>query len=178
MILVSALSVALLGALAETTAQDATPAASPAATRAVDVVLRDVGGQEVGRATFAETPDDVVYIDVEVEGLAPGEHGIHVHAVGVCDPTGDMPFASAGGHYNPTGAAHGGPPAMGATGTPATWATSRSATTGRAGCRSSPTDSASTSWATPTAARWWSTPTGTTCRPTPPATAAAGSPAA
>ena len=117
-VLASALSVALLGALAETTAQDATPAASPAATGAVDVVLRDVGGQEVGRATFAETPDDAVSIDVEVEGLAPGEHGIHVHAVGVCDPAGDTPFASAGGHYNPTGAAHGGPPTVGAMGTP------------------------------------------------------------
>ena len=38
--------------------------------------------------------------------------------VGACDPAGDTPFASAAGHYNPTGAAHGGPPATGATGSP------------------------------------------------------------
>ena len=45
-----------------------------------------------------------------VEGLAEGEHGIHVHAIGVCDPTGEQPFISAGPHYNPTGGMHDGPP--------------------------------------------------------------------
>ena len=113
--LASALAVALLGAVAGTAAQGASPAASPAAGT-LDVVLRDADGREVGRGTLAEAADGAVSIEVEVEGLAPGEHGIHVHAVGACDPAGDPPFASAGGHYNPTGAAHGGPPAMGATG--------------------------------------------------------------
>ncbi len=114
----SALAIALLGplglGLSPTTAQEATPGA----LALVDVVLRDVDGQDVGLATFSETPDGEVSIGVSVEGLAPGEHGIHVHAIGVCDPTGDTPFASAGGHYNPTGAMHGGPP-DGAAGTPA-----------------------------------------------------------
>jgi superoxide dismutase, Cu-Zn family len=41
---------------------------------------------------------------VEARGLAPGLHGIHIHAVGRCDPP---DFASAQGHWNPAGRAHG-----------------------------------------------------------------------
>ncbi len=114
MSLASVLAVALLGPLAlgrgpGTVAQEASPAASPVEMQAVGVDLRDVDGQDVGTATVAETPGGQVSIGVSVEGLTPGEHGIHVHETGVCDPAGDRPFASAGGHYNPTGAAHGGP---------------------------------------------------------------------
>jgi Cu-Zn family superoxide dismutase len=50
-----------------------------------------------------------VTVSVTAEGIPPGEHGIHVHGVGVCDRSGSDPFASAGGHFNPTGAPHGGP---------------------------------------------------------------------
>lgn len=39
-----------------------------------------------------------------VQGLAPGQHGIHVHAVGRCE---GPDFASAGGHFNPAGRKHG-----------------------------------------------------------------------
>jgi Cu-Zn family superoxide dismutase len=90
--------------------QEGTPGAGPAATpgAAVEVTLHDKDGQEVGTATLTEGADGVT-IAVEVEGLAPGDHGIHVHETGVCDPAGERPFASAGGHYNPTGAMHGGP---------------------------------------------------------------------
>ena len=42
-------------------------------------------------------------MNVHVKGLAPGLHGIHIHAVGACSPT----FAAAGGHYNPLGHQHG-----------------------------------------------------------------------
>jgi len=45
-----------------------------------------------------------VSVSVQAEGLPPGVHGAHVHAVGRCDaPT----FASAGPHWNPTGRQHG-----------------------------------------------------------------------
>ena len=115
--------VTLLGSIAPAVAQEATPSAP----ESLDVVLHDVDGQEVLTATVTESPDGQVSIDVTVEGLAPGEHGIHVHETGVCDPAGEMPFASAGGHYNPTGATHGGPPA-GTGGTPA--ATAGTATPG------------------------------------------------
>ena len=116
-IVLSVLVLASIGVVAGAAAQEASPAAGPAAG-SIEVVLQDVNGQEVGRATLTEEPGGAVAVEATVEGLAPGEHGIHVHALGVCDPAGDMPFASAGGHYNPTGAAHGGPPAMAAAGTP------------------------------------------------------------
>ena len=45
-----------------------------------------------------------VSVSVQAEGLPPGVHGAHVHAVGRCDrPT----FASAGPHWNPTNRQHG-----------------------------------------------------------------------
>ncbi|MDP8908088.1 MAG: superoxide dismutase family protein [Chloroflexota bacterium] len=111
----SVLAAALVGIVARTTAQEA----SPDTSEAVEVVLQDVDGQQVGRATLGETPDGLVVIDARLDGVTSGEHGIHVHAFGVCDPAGDMPFASAGGHYNPTGALHGGPPTMGVAASPA-----------------------------------------------------------
>src|SRR3546814_16586307 len=39
----------------------------------------------------------------KLTGLPEGAHGFHVHTAGLCEP----PFASAGGHYNPTDAKHG-----------------------------------------------------------------------
>ncbi|HEV3377360.1 MAG TPA: superoxide dismutase family protein [Thermoleophilaceae bacterium] len=65
-------------------------------------VLRDTSGQRVGVATFRERRGKTE-VEAEVWRVAPGFHGFHVHAVGQCVP----PFTSAGGHYNPTGAAHG-----------------------------------------------------------------------
>ena len=40
-------------------------------------------------------------------GLTPGTHGVHIHETGQCDPAGETPFASAGGHLNPDGREHG-----------------------------------------------------------------------
>jgi Cu/Zn superoxide dismutase len=66
-------------------------------------VLKDSTGAVVGNVTFAQKSDGV-HVHVAATGLTPGFHGFHVHDVGTCTgPT----FASAGGHYNPTGALHG-----------------------------------------------------------------------
>ena len=88
---------------------DATPSTDATPAAALDVTLRDEAGEEVGTATLAEGDDGRVTVAVAAEGIPAGEHGIHVHGVGICDPSGAVPFASAGGHFNPTGAPHGGP---------------------------------------------------------------------
>lgn len=65
--------------------------------------LINAKGERVGTAVLTETGRKVRIV-VHVEGLAAGKHGIHVHAVGRCEPPS---FASAGGHYNPLGTRHG-----------------------------------------------------------------------
>jgi superoxide dismutase, Cu-Zn family len=61
-------------------------------------------GETLGSATLRDTPHGVV-MRITLEGLPPGERGIHIHETGECDPATD--FESAGGHFNPTGASHG-----------------------------------------------------------------------
>jgi superoxide dismutase, Cu-Zn family len=65
--------------------------------------LRDPAGAVVGWAKFTEDATGRVHVNVKVDGLSPGLHGIHIHAVGACSPD----FAAAGGHHNPLGAQHG-----------------------------------------------------------------------
>lgn len=49
---------------------------------------------------------DIVTVTAHIEGAPPGTHGLHIHAVGDCSSD---DFKSAGGHFNPTDAPHGGP---------------------------------------------------------------------
>ena len=58
-----------------------------------------------GTVTFTQQQDGV-HIHAELTGLTPGEHGFHVHQFGDCTMTDGT---CAGGHFNPTGAPHGGP---------------------------------------------------------------------
>lgn len=68
--------------------------------------LNPTAGNNVkGTVHFYETPKGVKVVAV-VSGLTPGKHGFHIHDKGDCS----APDAtSAGGHFNPTGAKHGGP---------------------------------------------------------------------
>ena len=86
-------------------AEDATPDAGGGA--AATGILHDTTGRAIGAALLAERADGSIDAVVAVSGLPPGAHGMHAHEVGACDPGGDQPFASAGGHFNPTGAEHG-----------------------------------------------------------------------
>jgi len=65
--------------------------------------LKNTAGQSVGVAQLTQA-GNVVRIVVEARGLPPGPHGVHVHAVGKCDPP---DFNSAGGHFNPLNKQHG-----------------------------------------------------------------------
>ena len=60
-------------------AQTPTPAASQATA-----MLQDAAGKAVGTATATEEGGTVA-INVKVNGLAPGEHGVHVHMTGSCE---------------------------------------------------------------------------------------------
>jgi Cu-Zn family superoxide dismutase len=66
--------------------------------------LRDGSGAAVGTVWLQEE-DGAIGVRAVIQGLAPGFHGFHIHAVGNCDvATG---FVSAGGHFNPDATAHG-----------------------------------------------------------------------
>jgi Cu-Zn family superoxide dismutase len=65
--------------------------------------LLDSSGTRVGVATFSEG-DGNTQMGVSVTGLAPGEHGMHIHENGTCTPPG---FESAGAHFNPASKQHG-----------------------------------------------------------------------
>jgi superoxide dismutase, Cu-Zn family len=66
-------------------------------------VLRDAKGEKVGVALLVEEAAGLT-LSVKVSGLAPGKHGLHLHAVGKCEAP---DFQSAGPHFNPAGKKHG-----------------------------------------------------------------------
>ena len=65
--------------------------------------LKNANGEPVGTVAILED-DGGVRVFAVARGLPPGKHGIHIHAVGKCEPP---DFASAGGHFNPMGKKHG-----------------------------------------------------------------------
>jgi Cu-Zn family superoxide dismutase len=68
--------------------------------------LQSATGHNVkGVVTFEQRPQGV-YVEAQVDGLTPGQHGIHLHQNPDC---GGGDFAAAGDHFNPTQASHGGP---------------------------------------------------------------------
>ena len=60
-----------------------------------EATLINGSGERIGRATLTQGPSGLL-IRVEADGLTPGWHGIHIHAVGECS----APFTSAGSHIN------------------------------------------------------------------------------
>jgi Cu-Zn family superoxide dismutase len=66
------------------------------------------GNSTTGTVTFAPKGDKVVVV-AKLSGLAPGNHGFHVHEKGDCSAADAM---SAGGHFNPLGKPHAHPTTM------------------------------------------------------------------
>jgi Cu-Zn family superoxide dismutase len=71
--------------------------AKPVATATADIK----GDGITGTATFSEVKHgtaSVVHVELTVSGLKPGQHGVHLHAIGKCEAPG---FTAAGGHFDP-----------------------------------------------------------------------------
>lgn len=82
----------------------AAPAVAGGGARHAGAPIVDATGAAVGFAQLTEGGAGRTHVNVHVKGLAPGEHGVHIHAVGACDGPG---FTTAGGHFNPSGHEHG-----------------------------------------------------------------------
>src|SRR5688500_4354094 len=78
-------------------------------------VMMDTSGNTVGEVVFKGTGMYADRVEVELDAAgAPNKgkfHGFHVHSVGACNPSPsgstNVPFGSAGPHWNPTSASHG-----------------------------------------------------------------------
>lgn len=83
----------LLGALfALAVAQ---PASAAIKAKAVAEMI-GLKGQGLGNATFTQTNHGVL-IELDLHGLPPGAHAVHIHTSGNCDPR--THFTSAGPHF-------------------------------------------------------------------------------
>jgi len=78
-------------------------AAPASAAMLVPFPILGPNGEPRGFASFFSDGQRTA-IKVDAEGLPPGVHGIHLHAVGRCD---GPDFKSAGAHWNPAGKQHG-----------------------------------------------------------------------
>jgi superoxide dismutase, Cu-Zn family len=94
------------------TSEPAAPAGDPVATPSpgttmAQAVLASKSGSKVSGQLQLTQVSDGVMIAGELTGLSPNTvHGFHVHEKGDCSAP---DAASAGGHFNPTMAPHGGP---------------------------------------------------------------------
>jgi superoxide dismutase, Cu-Zn family len=100
-ILFATLTVTTVGVGATIASAEADGRADPAVH--AGATLLDASGAEVGTVRLTEDATGSLHVNVKVAGMSPGEHGIHIHAVGSCTPS----FAAAGGHHNPLGQLHG-----------------------------------------------------------------------
>lgn len=103
-----ALSAVSIAALTTTTSAGATKPL-------IRATLLNTAGAEIGEVVFKGQGTSVSRVEVEVDAsAAPGLgdfHGFHIHTSGVCNPsnsgTANVPFGSAGGHWNPGATGHG-----------------------------------------------------------------------
>ena len=95
-------SLLLAGCLVVCGAVQIAPAAASPAPKPVVVDIKNASGQSVGTATLTDAAPGV-RIKLDIRSLPPGEHSIHIHQVGKCEPP---DFKSAGPHFSGTGSGH------------------------------------------------------------------------
>ena len=76
---------------------------NPGASGAPPAKLVNSSGQAIGTVRGWDGDEGAAFL-VDAHGLPPGEHAMHIHESGRCDPP---KFESAGAHWNPTGRGHG-----------------------------------------------------------------------
>ena len=75
----------------------------PSTKQAIATIDSASGSSVTGMATFTQNGDQIT-LTIEIQNASPGIHAVHIHENGDCSsPDGK----SAGGHWNPTGVAHG-----------------------------------------------------------------------
>ncbi len=63
--------------------------------------IQNASGGVIGFAKFTEDGSGRVHVNVKVDGLSEGLHGIHIHGVGTCTLATTPTFSSAAGHFDP-----------------------------------------------------------------------------
>jgi superoxide dismutase, Cu-Zn family len=74
-------------------------------TKAICVIHATHGNNVSGIITFTRV-DNGIKIVADIQDLAPGKHGFHIHECGDCSAADG---SSAGGHFNPDQKTHGSP---------------------------------------------------------------------
>jgi len=99
----------ILGLLACSQSQlESKPAAAATnATMHAIAVLHPTEGNTCHGTVRFDQDGDALKVTVDLQGLTPGQHAIHVHEYGDCSA---LDATSAGGHYNPEGFPHALPP--------------------------------------------------------------------
>lgn len=88
----------------------ATTSSAHGARPLIRATLHDTSGAKIGHVVFKGRGAEVTRVEVAVSAAAAPNledyHGFHVHTTGSCNPapsgTTNVPFGSAGGHWNPT----------------------------------------------------------------------------
>jgi Cu-Zn family superoxide dismutase len=107
----AAVALSMTGIMLVTISTPAAAARRPMAR----ATLVDATGVTVGQVVFKGLGRHADRVEVEIFAAAAPNlgsfHGFHIHTTGVCDPAPSgstlVPFGSAGGHWNPSGANHG-----------------------------------------------------------------------
>ncbi|AFH64079.1 superoxide dismutase family protein [Paenibacillus caseinilyticus] len=76
---------------------------APASEQGLTVIVTDAKMNKLGTAQLTSDPKGVA-IKLDLTGLPPGAHGIHIHQNARCDAP---DFKTAGEHFNPNGQKHG-----------------------------------------------------------------------